>query len=154
MLLMLLALACQPRPAPTPEPAPPPPAPSPAPPPPPPGAAPGEARGWASPSCGARAYERRIFLHPDFSYTTEERVAPCPPDVTCVWSGVLNTRGTWAEAGDILTFTETEGGPQGEPRPTTLRWTADRAGLVEVQGEVECPYAPFSPAPDAPTQAP
>lgn len=153
-MLLLLALACQPRPAPSVETPPPPPSapPPPAPPPPLPGE-PKPTSAWSSPSCGERTYERRLWLNPSFTYNTEERVSPCPPDVTCIWSGVVYTQGTWAEAEGLITFTETQGDPKAAPRPAALRWTEDRSGLLEMQGDTGCLYTPLL-AVESPQQRP
>ena len=105
---------------------------------------------WTSASCGERTYPRNVTLNPDFSYTTEELVSPCPPDAKCVWSGVVNTQGTWKEDADRVRFTETQGGSQGMPRPMELVWEGGRTSLVEVQGEIRCVYSQSQPGLEAP----
>ncbi|MCK6520905.1 hypothetical protein L6R49_05615 [Myxococcota bacterium] len=107
---------------------------------------------WTSASCGERSYPRSVTLNPDFSYTTEELVSPCPPDAKCVWSGIVNTQGTWKEEADRVTFAETQGGGQGMPRPTELVWEGGRTSLVEVQGETRCAYVQSQPGQEPPAK--
>lgn len=79
---------------------------------------------WTSGSCGSRKYPRVITLAAGGSFTAEDRISPCPKNVACVWSGIVNWKGTWAPSGDAITLSETgsAAGPKGEPHPTRLDW--------------------------------
>ncbi|SDJ54429.1 hypothetical protein [Streptomyces indicus] len=59
---------------------------------------------WISPRGGAdRAYERRITFERDGRFAMQERVAPCPPRVQCVWSGIVDIDGTYRiERGEVV----------------------------------------------------
>lgn len=144
--LLALLLACggkqapveEPAPveAPAPEPAEPPPAPEPT-------ALVGD---WVGAPCGAREYERWLTLTDDHTWAAEDRISPCPEGATCVWSGIVRSKGTWAVDGARLSLTETEsGGEQGQPRPTSLAPgpTADEATGTE--SDAPCPYTRKAP---------
>jgi hypothetical protein len=94
---------------------------------------------WASPSCGARTYERRITLDAAGTFTAEDRISPCPPRTVCVWSGIVTIHGTYTPAGGEIRLT-----PDRQPaRPLPASLTIDPTGaLVEVTPEGErCVYA-------------
>ncbi|MCB9796165.1 MAG: hypothetical protein H6741_26000 [Alphaproteobacteria bacterium] len=167
MLLLAWSLACRPA-APPEDPLPPPPPPvepgppgdpvGPPTPPPPPPPEPGlEVVGvtgaYSSASCHDRAYERRITLNENFTYSGQDLVSPCPPDVTCIWSGIVNFSGTWAqEAGDILlTEADAPNGDKAMARPKRLTWTDGL--LTEPHPDGDCVYKLVVPA-DKPTQGP
>lgn len=86
---------------------------------------------WASTSCGARAYPRWVTLEADGRLTGQERISPCPPNVACVWSGVVPWKGRWTEEeGTIsLTLDAPPSNPAMKPLPATLRW--DGTTLLE-----------------------
>lgn len=96
---------------------------------------------WASASCGARTYERVLELRADGTFTASDRISPCPPGATCVWSGIIVREGAWARGGDRVTLTVTRDGkgPAGRPLPATL--VLDGASLAEEVGADRCPYA-------------
>ena len=98
---------------------------------------------WSSPSCGARTYERRISFDPAGTFVAEDRISPCPPDVLCVWSGIVTRRGTYTiEDGTVETvlLTADAGRSKGEPLPAKLSIDAVGA-LVEVLPEGDlCVY--------------
>jgi hypothetical protein len=77
---------------------------------------------WKSASCGARKYERLITFGKEGSFSAEDRVSPCPPKVTCVWSGIVSRKGAFKRSGDTISLTISgEGkGPGAQPFPTTL----------------------------------
>ena len=110
---------------------------------------------WTGEACGDRSYPRELTFTPDFRYQGRDLVSPCPPEATCVWSGVVSFSGTWASDGPFVQLTEeTSDGDQGAARPTTLR-RAQSGHLTEEQGEgVVCGYAKASAAVDEPPEAP
>jgi len=64
---------------------------------------------WQNGSCGTRKYTRNITLFSDNRFEAADLIAPCPPEVRCVWSGVISWRGTFTFAEDRVTLkTETE----------------------------------------------
>lgn len=95
---------------------------------------------WGSASCGARTYERVLELRADGTFTASDRISPCPPGATCVWSGIIVREGTWAPGADRVTLTVTKDGkgPAGRPLPATL--VLDGASLAEEAGTERCPY--------------
>ena len=48
-----------------------------------------------SPACGARNYERAFLFMTDGTFVAEDRVALCPPNAKCAWSGVLTWKGRY-----------------------------------------------------------
>ncbi|MCC6554501.1 MAG: hypothetical protein IT372_16100 [Polyangiaceae bacterium] len=76
---------------------------------------------WRSASCGTRKYERDITFAADGSFTSADLVSPCPPRVACVWSGIVNRKGTYTRTGDAITFANVEPATaQGEPFPASI----------------------------------
>ncbi|MFT3773176.1 MAG: hypothetical protein QM820_47965 [Minicystis sp.] len=103
--------------------------------------APGVAGKWSSASCGARAYERRLVLDSDGSFTAEDRVSPCPPNVACVWSGIVIRRGKYAMAdGAIQLAVDGPNAGPGQPLPPTLAMDASGAPAEVLDGGTRCPY--------------
>lgn len=84
---------------------------------------------WSSAACGDRSYERVITLLPDFTFSAEDRVSPCPEGAQCIWSGVVPWSGTWTPSpeprGVYLNEAEVRDGDKGQPRPKLLVYAAD-----------------------------
>jgi len=59
---------------------------------------------WTSSGCGERTYVREITLAVDGTFVGRELVSPCPPDAHCVWSGIVDTSGTWSREGDVVSL--------------------------------------------------
>jgi hypothetical protein len=77
---------------------------------------------WSSASCGKRAYERIITVGKG-TFTAEDRVSPCPSGKACVWSGIVNRKGTWKRVALTLALfpdEQVDGKQAGEPFPSTL----------------------------------
>ncbi|MFI6943596.1 hypothetical protein ACIBI4_30395 [Streptomyces sp. NPDC050418] len=91
----------------------------------------GVAGTWTSPRGGAdRAYERRITFERDGGFTMQDRVAPCPQDVQCVWSGIVDMAGTYTyEAGEVVLEYAVVGGRGLAELPASL----EQAGPYLVQ---------------------
>ncbi|CAN92663.1 hypothetical protein predicted by Glimmer/Critica [Sorangium cellulosum So ce56] len=100
---------------------------------------------WSSAACGPRKYERRLSLAKDGSFVAEDRVSPCPPNVACVWSGIVHRKGAFKRADSTLLLSVSEGsqGPGAHPFPTTLTLDPSTGALAETgEGGAFCPYAP------------
>ena len=76
---------------------------------------------WSSPSCGNRKYPRQISFNDKGGFSAADLVSPCPKDVACVWSGIVNRQGTWSSDGHQITLTVSGNpGSQGASFPGTL----------------------------------
>jgi hypothetical protein len=63
---------------------------------------------WVSPACGERAWVRTLVLEAGGSYHGSDPISPCPPGARCIWSGIVDFRGTWVIADRVrLELTET-----------------------------------------------
>ncbi len=95
---------------------------------------------WTSPSCGARTYERRLSLDPAGTFTAEDRVSPCPPNVACVWSGIVFTKGTYTlTPREIRLAAESTRAPA-KPLPPTLAIDPATGAPVEAEDGQRCVY--------------
>jgi hypothetical protein len=82
-------------------------------------------------------------LAEDGSFTAEDRVSPCPPQVRCIWSGIIHRKGTFQRSGDTLSLSVADAshGPGGQPFPATLTVDPRTGALVETGGDgAPCPY--------------
>lgn len=115
-----------------------PPAPSSAAPAPPPPRADGKLEGsWKSNACGARKYRRDLKLEAGGRFESLDLVSPCPQGAVCVWSGIVDRKGTWKLEGATVRLTvEGEDPKQGTPLPPTLGWS----GGVLSEGDGACAY--------------
>lgn len=98
---------------------------------------------WTSEPCGDRGYVRELTFSPNFRYAGRDLVAPCPPEATCIWDGIVEFGGTWSDDGPMLVLTEDEvlDDGKGAARPSTLRRTQS-GHLTESVGDGEaCGYA-------------
>ena len=98
---------------------------------------------WSSPSCGDRTYARTIQFDTSDNFHAQDLVSPCPPDVVCIWSGIVYTEGRYQVAGEkvrLVTDT-TNPGMIAKAFPEELQIDAKNNLLIEVspQGE-RCPY--------------
>lgn len=95
---------------------------------------------WINDKCGKREYRRVIELMSGGTVRGEDLVSPCPPNVACVWSGIVPFEGTWKLVGSKVvlelkkTAYETMDLP---PLPTELTWSG--APSAEENG-VRCHY--------------
>lgn len=100
---------------------------------------------WVSPSCGERTYPRHIEFASDGTFHSEDLVSPCPPNVVCVWSGIVHRKGTYTLAAGKITLT-VEGAPgaQGKPLPDTLGVDPTTSAPFEpANGTPACTYSPL-----------
>ncbi len=72
--------------------------------------------------CTPRPYVREIVLEPGSRFTARDLVSPCPPNVLCVWSGIVVRTGnaTWHDGALALEVTVRVDGPPGAPFPDRL----------------------------------
>lgn len=95
---------------------------------------------WKSPRCGARTYAREVTFTAEGTVSGNELVSPCPPNVDCVWSGIVSWKGTYKEAAGTLSLTVTPDGAAKVTLPSSLRWDAGRGALVEDPDGDACAY--------------
>jgi hypothetical protein len=97
---------------------------------------------WASPSCGARGYERVLVLR-DGGFQASDRVSPCPPGARCAWSGIVQRGGVYRLEGETVSLSLANGvredGP-GAPLPSQLRFEAGVLSEAGPEG-ARCAYA-------------
>jgi hypothetical protein len=99
---------------------------------------------WVSPSCGDRTYARRIRFELNSSFAAQDLVSPCPPDVVCIWSGIVYTDGRYLITGDTIKLiaSDTHTGPIVKSFPEELLIDPKTNVPVEVSPEGErCPYS-------------
>jgi len=94
---------------------------------------------WKSAFCGDRAYEREITFFSNGHFAGRDYVAPCPPNTLCVWSGIIEWKGTYTvgEGRISLVLDPNPGGRQDSRQPTSLDLGADG-----VPAEGDCRYSP------------
>lgn len=101
---------------------------------------------WESPSCGDRAYARRITFAEAAAatFTAEDLVSPCPKGTQCIWSGIINRSGTYKTEKDIVTLTvsKTSTGPAKTQFPATLTLDASRTPIEAGSDGKPCAYKP------------
>lgn len=114
---------------------------------------------WTSPSCGARTYARTLQFDRGSAFEAQDLVAPCPPKVQCIWSGIVGNKGTYAVEGSTIRLNVTQPGSnaKAQPLPTTLGIDPTTSAPVETAGATKCVYAKGAPVPTtdqrgAPTQ--
>jgi hypothetical protein len=97
---------------------------------------------WVSPACGARTYPRKIQFDGKGGFESQDLVSPCPPKVTCIWSGIVLNKGTYAvEQGSIrLTNPQPGTGPKAQALPNALGIDAATAAPVEGADGAKCVY--------------
>ena len=95
---------------------------------------------YASPHCGERKYLREVTFDQK-GFTAVDLVSPCPPNVACVWSGIVNRKGTYSIAGSRLELAiESEGaGPGGMAFPKFFMLS--ESAIVETSGAGSCVYS-------------
>jgi hypothetical protein len=83
---------------------------------------------WLGPACGERKWVRTLVFDAAGTYTGRDPISPCPPDMACVWSGILDYAGTWsiADGGKAVALVEAPGGGMTDvdARPLVLTFAA------------------------------
>lgn len=102
---------------------------------------------WASASCGPRAYRREVTFAADGTVKGRDLVSPCPKGAACVWSGIVDWKGTYTAAeGKLALAVKIDGGPRGQlTLPTELGWDAEAKAVVETADGSRCVYESASP---------
>ncbi|MCP4600830.1 MAG: hypothetical protein GY847_09915 [Proteobacteria bacterium] len=98
---------------------------------------------WENSSCGERKYRRSITFLEDGKFEAVDEVAPCPPDVQCIKSGIINWHGTWSleDRSIALDIQPFEGRKMPEILPSgfvILR--QDPVSVGGREGDIICPY--------------
>lgn len=100
------------------------------------------AAGWyRDAACGDRSFAREIELG-DGTYQGRDLVSPCPMGATCMWSGIVEFKGTWTRDGDALVLTETSAVPQAGPAARPKRLVPSGSGWTDEDG---CSFVPLAP---------
>lgn len=100
--------------------------------------------GWSSPSCGARTYTRTITLNEGGSFSAQDLVSPCPPGAQCIWSGIVDTTGSYSIQGTTIQLAPkpSAGRSAPQPFPTTLAIDPATQAIAEVLPDgTRCAYA-------------
>lgn len=99
---------------------------------------------WQGSPCDQRTYVRYLELADDGTFSATDRVAPCPENVQCIWSGIVDRSGVWRlDRGMIvLELADGEASNMAEPLPHRLRWEQAQNALIEVVvgGPMTCTY--------------
>lgn len=111
---------------------------------------------WEAAPCEQRRYRRELTLHANGEFAATDYVAPCPPDATCFWSGIVTHSGTWraANAHIIEIHSTSAASRRGEPMPAAMGFDPRSGRLHEATpgATVLCEYRRVgeSPAPPEP----
>lgn len=102
---------------------------------------------WASATCGSREYRREVTFAADGTVSGRDLVSPCPKGATCVWSGIVDWKGTYTAAdGKLALAVKIGGGPQGKlTLPSELSWDPEAKAVVEASDGSRCVYEGASP---------
>jgi hypothetical protein len=102
-----------------------------------------EARLWTSASCADRAYPRTLAFAGDGTFVARDLVSPCPEGAQCVWSGIVERKGTYTATADriALALQGNEPAPAAKALPTELRREASGAPAEVDAGGTRCVYA-------------
>jgi hypothetical protein len=105
---------------------------------------------WISPSCGERTYARKIQFNSDGTFGAQDLVSPCPPDVVCLWSGILYHRGSYEvlENKIRLQLSEPRSRVPAWSFPTTLE--IDPATGAPMEGSADGELCVYTREPEAP----
>ena len=96
---------------------------------------------WSSAGCGERSYVRELTLAVDGTFVGRELVSPCPPGAHCIWSGIVDTSGTWSRQGEVVSLAFK--GVEDSPGPTLAfpeQLTYTDGHLVEAGEGEGCTY--------------
>ena len=94
---------------------------------------------YASGPCPGRTYERVVNLGQDGAVEIADRVAPCPPNAKCVWSGIVVRSGTYRVEGPsalgrpfrVVLDIQAASNPKANALPSHLLWWESRGALTE-----------------------
>jgi hypothetical protein len=104
---------------------------------------------WSSPSCGDRTYPREITFDEAGGFHAADLVSPCPPNVACVWSGIVHYSGKYSVSGATITLVIEEGKDQkmGKPLPSSLSIAAANGAPTEKDANgAACVYKRAAPS--------
>ncbi|MFO0552658.1 MAG: hypothetical protein U0271_29980 [Polyangiaceae bacterium] len=86
---------------------------------------------WTNSLCGKRTYERILTFTKEGKFDARDLVSPCPKDRKCVWSGIVDRKGTWALEGETLALKLTDGTERGPGETFPLEFAFRKGALVE-----------------------
>ncbi len=119
---------------------------------------PGVTGAWESASCGKRKYVRTIEFDAAGGFQARELVSPCPAGKQCIWSGILDIKGTYEIKLDKIDLKITQPAARsgvGEPFPTTLGIDKATSAPTETAGDGPlCVYTRAAAPAPAPTTTP
>jgi hypothetical protein len=94
---------------------------------------------WIGAPCGERSYPRVILLEDGGGVSGQDNISPCPPNVACVWSGIVRFGGTWRREGKRVVFAlKPESNHPIAPLPSELYGSS--SGPLVTEGGDRCPY--------------
>lgn len=83
---------------------------------------------------GTNQWDIEWAFEADGTFTKTDLVAPCPPDVACVWSGIVTNTGTWAaKKGAISLSYDSPDNMAGATTPLSLDVVNNCMGFVLVE---------------------
>lgn len=98
---------------------------------------------WTSASCGERTYPRTIAFATDGTFLARDLVSPCPEGAQCVWSGIVERKGTYTATADRIALVQegNEPAPAAKALPAELQREASGAPAEVDAGGARCVYA-------------
>jgi hypothetical protein len=109
---------------------------------------------WVAPPCGRRNYERRLELVEGGVARLEERISPCPPGASCVWSGVEVVEGSWERQDGEVALRLDEVARAMAVEPPDRLGLESRAGTLALVEDGGCRYRRAEASDTAPAPAP
>ena len=99
---------------------------------------------WQSSSCGKRKYARLIQFETGGAFQGRDLVSPCPPGTRCLWSGIVNIKGTFEVQTDKIKLANSQpaaGPAPAEPFPTAMDIDRGTSSPVEILADgTRCAY--------------
>jgi len=76
------------------------------------------------------------------TFEAHDLVSPCPPKVACIWSGIVDSNGTYAVASGMIRLAPAQpGNPKAQPLPATLAIDPTTGAPLETAASGKCVYA-------------
>ena len=97
---------------------------------------------WEGAPCEGRAYVRRVAFEPDGSFLATDRVAPCPPGASCMWSGILLWKGAWNRDGTRVVLAADRSIRVPDQIPDVLLLSGEGPSFMTEEAAPSCRYLP------------